>query len=266
MYNKIKDYFGFKKIPFSKQIGTGELFLSRQIKEAYTRLEFALLNEDITLLSGSVGCGKTTALRYFESNIDPNYYKIVYISADKYKFGEISKYALAGLNMEVPYSTNRAIRMLKQAIETLNKDKRIKPILIIDEVQELEVDTLKQLKNMVNFDMDSQNRLLLILCGQKEFLSTLSLESLSSLKRRIRINYQMQELTLEETKEYIKHQLKITGIQRPMFPDDVISEIFSMSKGNVCEVNRLCFNMINIAAYQSKEIMELSMLEHAFQF
>lgn len=266
MYNKIKNYFGLKKIPFSKQIGTNELFLSIQIKEAYTRLEFALQNEDITLLSGSVGCGKTTALRYFESRVDPNAYKIVYIPVDKCKFGEISKYALSGLNIEVPYSTNKAIRLLKQTILSLNKEKGIKPIFIIDEVQELGIETLIPLKNMVNFDMDSQNRLLLILCGQKEFLTTLNLEALTSLRRRIRIRFQMKELSLEETKDYIKHQLKIVGLNRPLFPDEVISQIFSMSKGNISEINRLCFNMINISTVQSKEIMELSMLEQAYQF
>ena len=111
--------------------------------------------------------------------------------------------------------------------------------------------------------MDSQNRMLLILCGQKDFLPTLELEALTCLKRRIRISYEMKELTLADTEKYIKHNLGLAGLIRPLFPDDVVSQIYAVTKGNISEINKLCFNMINIAVSESKEIMELSILEKA---
>jgi len=266
MINKIKNFFGFTKIPFSKLASTTELFQSKEIKEVQARLELALQNEDIFLLTGAVGSGKTTSIRYFLNNIDPAGYKAVYISVAKYKFGEIAKHALAELKIEVPYSTNIAIRKLKQTIISHHKDRNIKVILIIDEAQDLSIETLISLKNTVNFDMDSQNRMLLILSGQKEFLQILDFDSLSSLKRRIRLRYEMANLAIEETKTYINHQLKIVGFHRPLFPDDVISQIYASTKGNVSEINRVCLNMINTAVVEEKEIMELSILEKSIIF
>jgi len=110
----------------TKIASTTELFQSKEVNEVQARLELALQNEDIFLLTGAVGSGKTSALRYFINNIDPAGYKHVYVPVSKYKFGEIAKHALAGLQMKVPYSTNIAIRKLKQTITSLHKDRNIK--------------------------------------------------------------------------------------------------------------------------------------------
>lgn len=266
MIEQIKSFYGFHKIPFSKLSAANELFKSKEIKEVQARLELALQNEDIFLLTGAVGSGKTTALRFFINSIDPSGYKHVYVPVAKYKFGEIVKYVLTGLQIEVPYSSNVAIRKLKKTILSLHKDRGIKVIVTVDEAQDLSVDTLVSLKNIVNFDMDSQNRMLLILCAQKEFLQILDYDSLCSLKRRIRLRYELNNLAIEETKMYINHQLKAAGLERALFPDDVISQIYASTKGNVSEINRICFNMINRAVVENKEIMELSMLEKAVYF
>jgi type II secretory pathway predicted ATPase ExeA len=266
MIEQIKSYFGFIKMPFSKQSVNNQLFESAQIKEVFARLELAIANEDIFLLTGAVGSGKTTAAKYFINNLDPNCYKSVYISVNKFKFGEIAKHSLAELQMQVPYSTNFAIRKFKQVITNLHKEKGIKVILVVDEAQDLSIDTLIALKNIVNFDMDSQCRMLLLLCAQKEFLHLIDLEALASLKRRIRLRYEIKNLSLDETKAFIKYQLKIAGLERPLFPDDVIAQIYASSVGNISEINRICFNMINTAVSESKEVMELSMLEKAVIF
>ncbi|RLC35655.1 MAG: hypothetical protein DRH33_08285 [Candidatus Nealsonbacteria bacterium] len=263
--DKIKNFFGLAKMPFSKAIGVNELFQGSSFKEACSRLEIALENEDIALLTGDVGSGKSNVLRFFTHSLDPQAYKTVYIPADNFKIGEIAKRALAGLNVEIPYQATAAIRKLKQSIISLNHDKGIKPVMVIDEAQQLPVTTLISLKNILNYSMDSENLLFMILCAQKSISETLVFSSLESLKRRIRVNYSLHGLSLEETSLYITHQLKICDLERNIFTDETKAGVFHHSKGIISTINAVCFDLIIYAAAHSKDIIEPSMLEVVLQ-
>ena len=258
----IKNFFGLIKIPFIKSIGVKELYQSSSFKEACTRLEIALETEDLALLTGEVGAGKSNVIRFFTHNLDPHDYKIIYIPADKdMTAGELAKQALEKLKMEVPYSSSLAIRRLKNSIIQLNQDKGIKPILIIDEAQELPLRSFLYLKNLINYRMDSANYLFTILCGQKGLPELLDQYPLESLNRRIRNRYELGALTLEETSLYISHQSKICGLDRNIFSDDTKAQIYNHTKGIIGKINGICYNLIIHAASQSKDIIEPSMLE-----
>ena len=51
------------------------------------------------------------------------------------------------------------------------------------------------------------------------------------------------------------------GIERKIFPDDLIAEIYRISKGNICNINNICFELLIQAANNSKEIIEMSLLD-----
>jgi len=248
----VKNFFGLQKMPFSKLIGTGELYQSSSFEEACARLQIGLENEDAVLLSGAVGSGKSNVLRYFTHNLDPNAYCCIYIAADTFKIGEIAKRALAALQIEVPYTGSAAVRRLQQSVIKLNREKAIKPVLIIDEVQALPTSTLLSLKNLLNYDMDSEILLFLILCGQNSIYEKLGYPQLEALRRRIRIRYALRPLSMEETGFYISHQMKICGVEQAMFSD-------------LSEINAICFDLLIYASAQSKQIIEPSMLEVILQ-
>jgi len=261
----VKNFFGLQKMPFSKLIGTSELYHSSSFEEAYARLQIGLENEDAVLLSGAVGSGKSNVLRYFTHSLDPNAYSCIYIAADTFKIGEIAKRALAALQVEVPYTGSAALRRLQQTVIKLNREKAIKPVLIIDEVQALPTSTLLSLKNLLNYDMDSEILLFLILCGQNSIYEKLGYPQLEALKRRIRVRYALRPLSMEETGFYISHQMKRCGVEQGVFSDEAKAGIFQHSKGNLSEINAICFDLLIYASAQSKQIVEPSMLEVVLQ-
>jgi general secretion pathway protein A len=218
--DSVKNFFGLSKIPFSKLIGVNELYHSSSFTEACARLQIGLENEDVVLLSGAVGSGKSNVLRYFTHNLDPNAYRCIYIAADCFKIGEIAKRALFALNVEVPYTGSAALRKLQQTIIKVNQEKTLKPLIIIDEVQQLPTPTLISLKNLLNFGMDSEILLFLILCGQNSVYEKLGYPQLEALRRRIRIHYVLRPLSVEEIGSYISHQMTVCGVQQPVFSDE----------------------------------------------
>ena len=257
----VKSFFGLMKMPFSKAIGVNELFQGQSFKEAASRLQIALENEDVALLTGPVGSGKTNVLRYFAHQLDPHTYKIIYIAADEFSLGEIAKRALAALQVQVPFQSSPAIRTLQQTIGQLNHEKNIQPVLIIDEIQELPVATLASLKSLLNYHMDSQNLLFLLLCGQNSIIDSLSLIRLEALERRIRVRHSLRGLSIEETGSYITHQMSTCGVKQPVFTDDTKAGVFQHSQGIISTINSLCFQLLIYSAAHSKQIIEPSMLD-----
>ena len=261
----VKNFFGLHKMPFSKLIGVNELYHSSSFQEACARLQIGLENEEVVLLSGSVGSGKSNVLRYFTHSLDPNAYCSIYIAADAFKIGEIAKRCLQELNVEVPYTGSSALRRLQQTIIRMNREKDLKPVLIIDEIQELPTATLISLKNLLNYGMDSQILLFIILCGQNSIYEKLGYPQLEALSRRIRIRYALRPLSMEETGGYISHQMKVCGVENSVFSDEVKAAVFQHSKGTLSEINALCFELLIYAAASSKDIIEPSMLEVVLQ-
>jgi type II secretory pathway predicted ATPase ExeA len=260
---KIKDHFGLSRLPFSKNVGVSQIFRSRQIEEAAARLDLGANNEDIVLLTGPVGSGKSSALRLFAQSLDPSRFLLVYIPAYAYKIGEIAKLILSGLHVQPPAHAAKALRLLDQTVIELNRDKGVKPIIVIDEAQELPLLTLQTVKNLVNFEMDSVTRLCLMLCGQKELTTILDSAPLESLYRRIRIMYEMSGLSLEDTARYIRHQMKICGVEKGVFADECVSQIFTSTQGLMSQINAICFRLIVMAVSEGKDVIEPVMMERA---
>ena len=205
--------------------------------------------------------GKTNVLRYFAHQLDRHTYKVIYIAADEFSLGEIAKRALAALQVQVPFQSSPAIRTLQQTISQLYHEKNIQPVLIIDEIQELPVPTLASLKSLLNYHMDSENLLFLLLCGQNSIIDNLSLLRLEALDRRIRVRHSLCGLSLEETSSYITHQMNTCGVKQPVFSEDTKAGTFQHSKGIISTINALCFQLLIYAAAQSTQIIEPSVLD-----
>lgn len=263
MREKLLNHFGLSRIPFLKEVGVNELFISREIKEVETRLSFAIESDSIALVTGASGTGKTTALRYFLNSLDSQTYRVVTIAADTFKIGDLVKLALEGLNVEAPYTASKAMRLFKKTVQALHSEENIKPVIVIDESQELPVRTLASLKHLMHYDMDSVNRLFFILCASPDIFDKINLDMLKALSRRIRVKATVHPLSIEDTLRYIKHHLSLADLKNPIFPDEVISQIFSISKGVVAEINRICLNLMLLAVNESKDLIEPSMLMKA---
>lgn len=263
MIEQIKNFFGFKHIPFSKVIGTRDLFVSKSIKEALSQLAVAIENEDMAMLTGFAGSGKTCVVRKFTSELDTDMYRRIYIAADHMKPGEIAKQILSGLNSKVPFQSTVAIRRLKKTVMEMDRTRGIKPLVVIDEAQELSPETLSSLKSFINFNMDSANLMFLLLCGQPELIDKLRLNQLESLNRRIRLRYALTGLELEETIRYVNHQMELAGKKSAVFADEAIAEVHKISKGNISAVNKICFDLIIMAVADRKELIDSSMVKEA---
>jgi type II secretory pathway predicted ATPase ExeA len=262
MLEKIQNQFGLKYVPFTKEMSISNLFSTNALRDIQEYLQLAIKSEDFALISGSPGSGKSSSISSFLGSLDPVSFPHVYFTAEQYKIGEIAKLILHGFHAEMPYQGYAALRKLKDYILKMSAEKNTKPIVVIDEAQELPLTTLKALKNIVNFNADSKSYITIILCGQSELVDMMKSDILTSLRRRIRVRYIFKALSIEETLAYIDHQFKLAGLQKAIITDNCKSEIFKLSKGNISNINNICFDLLISAVKEKKDIIEPSLLDH----
>jgi len=256
MVNLVLDFFGFSKMPYGKDITLNDIFETKSFIEARAMLRFGVSQEDIILLSGPVGAGKSVVLKSFIGELDTNRYTPVYLRGNSLSAGELYRSILSELKVEPPYFSQKAKMLFFKAIPELNK----KPVVIIDDAQDLEDSALKDIKSMVNFDFDSKNLVTFVLAGQNELCDKLKYVDFMPTMQRIRISHKMGTMTLEETCAYIDHRTKICQSNQIIFADDAKSEIHKRTGGLPRLVNHICYNTILKAVAKGVKIIESSNL------
>ena len=252
MKNTVLDFFGFSQIPFSKVLSPKQLFHSQEYKEAYAQLEYGIPTEDIMLLSGPIGCGKSAVLNALIHSLDTNLYSPIYVRGNSLSETELYKTILSALDHQPPYFSGASKRLFYKLIPELSK----KPVIFVDDAQEMKESALLALKSMVNFGTDSENKITFILCGQPELKATLKYSRFLALKQRIRLFFHMQGMSLQETCAYIDHQTEIAGKPTSIFADDAKGKIHDFSEGVPRSINLICYRSIVNAALNEISIID----------
>jgi type II secretory pathway predicted ATPase ExeA len=140
-------------------------------------------------------------------------------------------------------------RLVTDAMMDMHQ-KGIRPLVTIDEGQELPVPMLSELRFVLNYRTDSFSPLMVILSGQPRLAETLRLQVLECIRQRIGVHYRLPCLAEDEIPGYILHHLKVAGCDKQIFTDEAINLVYQCSKGVPRRVNNICRYAL-IAAAQS---------------
>lgn len=256
MNNKLLTFFGFTKMPFTKDIEKDKIFKSSMINELHSMFELGINSEDIMLVFGEIGCGKSVALRLFLESLDVNKYYPIYLKSSGMNVSHLYSAILSSKKVEPPFRLFNAKKLYEKVIS----ESRQKPVIILDDAQELTDNALLEIKNLVSFDADSTNRLCVIISGQIEISEKMKFSLFSPVMQRIRLKFQARGMSIEETCRYIDHQMKISGKETSIFTDDAMAEIFKRTNGIPRLINKECFTAIIAACAKKRNIIEPSIL------
>jgi len=256
MNNKLLTFFGFTRMPFTKDIKVQDIFRSAMIKELHSMFELGISTEDIIMIFGEIGSGKSVALRLFIESLDANKYYPIYLKSCGMNTFNLYNAILSSIKVEPPFHLFTSKRLYEKNIS----ESRRKPIIILDDVQDLTNDALMEIKNLVSFDADSRHRICIIISGQMDIAERLKFSLFASVMQRIRLKYHVKGMSLEETCQYIDHQMKISGKETSVFTDDAMAEIFKRTNGIPRLINKECYQAIIIACTKRREIIEPSIL------
>ncbi|MCP4683614.1 MAG: AAA family ATPase [Desulfobacterales bacterium] len=233
------DYWGFSKFPFDNVPDPDFFFLSRPHEEGLTRLLYAVeRGKGCALLSGHIGCGKTTLSNVFiqkipQENFDvgvitnPSPGPVQFLQDVLYKFGI----------PEVPDNKVRILQFLNNKL-TGNLQENKETLLIVDEAQLLSEDTLEEIRLLLNFQLSKRFLLTIFLIGQPELVD--KIEKIKQLEQRIAVKYSLRPFGLEETTDYIFFRQKKAGGTKNVLTRPAIETIYKHSGGLPRRINHLC--------------------------
>lgn len=246
------DYYGFQTIPFSKDIDTKDIFPTSAHTDALGMMGFAAGKEDVVLLTGEIGIGKSVVLRSFLHELDENRHTPLYIRGSSLSASQLYKYCLAGLNITPPYSASTAKMLYFRKVPELIK----KPFIVIDDVQDIPDPTLAEIQSLVNFDLDSRNRVTVILAGQPEIIRRIKMDHLYALRQRIRLSVTMSPMSCDETVRYIDHHTSLCGNKNQLFTEAAKADIFKKTNGIARKINTICYNTLLQGANRELNIID----------
>ncbi len=246
MYN---EFFGLEDNPFTLTPDPRFLVFTPSYNEVLASLYYGLENaKGLIVLTGEVGTGKTTALRWILRRLDSSVLA-TYIFNPRLSIDEF--YHQVSQMMHINDWENKADLLNKMGRILEDRHRRgLRTILIIDEAHELSDYVLEEIRLLMNFESDNAKHLQIVLTGQPELRDKLNQSNLRQLKQRVALRCKMHTLpNTEEMERYITERLLIAGSDEPnIFTPGAIDFIFQCSEGIPRLVNNICDSAM-LAAY-----------------
>jgi general secretion pathway protein A len=261
----IESYWGLLHPPFSLDPDARFLFESSAYREGLARLLFAVreLRGTMTLLTGEIGCGKTTLGRALARLLPPNRFKLTYIAHPALPVAELL--ALIGRGFGVKQAPGGAGEWTAGLADELARlsERRISAVLVVDEAQLLEPSHLEQLRLLTNLETDTTKLLHIALIGQPELAH--SVARYPELAQRIAMRFHLRPLTFGETWRYVRHRLRVAGAPRPIFTESALAEVYRRTGGVPRLVNVLSAHALFLAAVGRRSQVEAAAVAAAAQ-
>ena len=235
-----ESFYNFKQKPFSLLPDSDFLYLGGRHLEALSLLEYGLIQgASIVLITGGIGCGKTTLVRHLIKNQDLDMV-VGNITNTHQSFGELLKWVMLAFDLE--FRDRDKVELYRDLMDFLqtqyHQGKRV--TLIIDEAQNLSMEALEELRMLSNINVDKEQMLQIILVGQPELRDVLRRPELHQLAQRVSVDYYLDTMDPNETFEYIRHRVAIAGGDENLFDIEAVKEIYEASKGVPRLTNTIC--------------------------
>jgi general secretion pathway protein A len=236
-----ESYFKFEKSPFKVVPDPSMLFASHSVREAMSRLEFAVrTGKGITVMTGEVGTGKTTLVNRFLDKAGADT-QTAYIFNPTLSGLQLLKTLADELGVQTYGMAKVDLTRALYELLLRNRQAGRRTIVFVDEAQALTREALEELRLISNLETWQEKLLHLILVGQPELLEKLESYNLRQLRQRVELFVQIEPMTAVETRQYIEHRIRVANPLRDVsFTDGACQLIHQIAGGIPRTINIAC--------------------------
>jgi type II secretory pathway predicted ATPase ExeA len=233
-------FYHLKEKPFALSPDPGFLFLSEQHKGTLTHLEYGVANQaEFTVITGDIGTGKTTLIRHLLDQLD-DIVTVGLITNTHRSFGDALGWILLAFGLE--HTGKNKTDLYQTLVDFLFNEYACnrRTVLVVDEAQNLETQTLEELRMLSTLNTDKDLVLQIILVGQPQLRDMLRQPGMAQLLQRIASYSHLEPLDELTTQAYIRHRLSVAGGDPELFEPDACRALYRYSGGVPRLINLLC--------------------------
>lgn len=232
-------FYDLRERPFSLSPDPEYLYLSRVHREALGYVRYGIEGQaGFIVLTGDIGCGKTTLLQAALANLDRQTL-VARIVNTMLNPRELVESIVLDFGMEP--GDGRGKPYLLRDLGVFLAEQRVAgrlALLAVDEAQNLGPAALEELRMLSNLETEKAKLIQIILVGQPSLRNLLAQPELEQLRQRVTVSYHLDPLTADETASYIAHRLAHASVGAPVeFPRDVTDLVCARSGGIPRRIN-----------------------------
>ena len=262
MNKKMLALHGLKWNPFAPDVPVEALHVSRRIEAFCWRVEQLVGEGGFALVTGAPGVGKSVSLRILAERLgNQRDVKIGIISRPQSGLSDFYREMdLFGVEL-APHNRWAGAKVLRDRWQTHIDAALSRPVLIVDEAQEMKPVVLAELRLLSSARLDSHSLLTVVLAGDGRLLERLRSEELLPLASRMRVRLALERATPDELIELLQHGLQKAGAVKLMTPE-LIATLADHAQGNPRALMIIAGELLAIAAQrEARHIDEKLFLE-----
>lgn len=256
----LKIWFSLETMPFSDFVKVKDLFLRPQMETLYKEMKFSLDSGAYYVVAGEVGSGKSTALRYAESHLNPKEYHVIHLTGGSWSFPELLRQVASSFGYVT--RTNQQTILLKtiyEGYDSVREDGK-SPVIFIDEAHLFNSDVFSQLHLLSQVNSPKAKITPVVLCGQSaKLIDAICSPYNKAFASRIMNGVILKAMTMEESGRYIDHHIKnIAHSSVDVFDTEAKIVLYQSSSGLPRLINHLALRSMKKAMDEERHTVTSS--------
>ena len=265
MNKKLLSLYSLKFNPFSPEVPTSALWSAPPIESFCWRIEQQIGEGGFALAIGDPGTGKSAALRILAEQLG-NLRDVVVGVLSRPQASLADFYRELGHLFSVPLAPHNrwaSAKALREKWLHHIENSLYRPVLLIDEAQEMTPSALSELRLLASVELDSRSILTTVLAGDLLLAHRLEEAQLLPIASRIRARLRTEGLTPSQLLQCLNHLLKMAGNPKLMNPS-LLQTLCEHAAGNLRLLMNMANDLLAAAVHQERQQIDEKLFFEVF--
>jgi type II secretory pathway predicted ATPase ExeA len=262
---KLLSLFNLKWNPFSPDLPVEGIIRTPKFEQFCWRVENLALDGGFALITGDPGLGKSISMRALAEHLS----KIREITVGEFsrpQSGLADFYRELGVIFGIDFKVSNRFggyRLLREKWKTHIESTLLRPVLLIDEAQEMMPLILSELRLLSSSQFDSQLLITVVLAGDSRLAEKLKIPDLIPLGTRIRTRLNLEPYTKQELMGLFRESMERAGNEKLM-TEELQQTLLEHCAGNPRILMTLAGEVLALGLKKETQILDESLYFEAF--